>query len=66
MIEPLCTCGKRLKHKCCEESDHKSGKMCLSVFVDEQRLLEDSEYRDNWVKDEVKKSGEYFLKEIYK
>lgn len=27
--EPLCTCGKRPKHKCCEESEHGSGKMCL-------------------------------------
>ena len=29
MTEPLCTCGKRPKHKCCEESEHKVGKMCL-------------------------------------
>lgn len=29
MTEPLCTCGKRPKHKCCEESGHNSGKMCL-------------------------------------
>jgi len=29
MTEPLCTCGKRPKHKCCEENEHKSGKMCL-------------------------------------
>lgn len=29
MTESLCTCGKKPKHKCCEESEHKSGKMCL-------------------------------------
>lgn len=34
MTEPLCTCGKRPKHKCCEESEHKSGKMCLREFKD--------------------------------
>lgn len=28
MTEPLCTCGKRPKHKCCEESG-VGGKMCL-------------------------------------
>lgn len=66
MTEHLCTCGKRSKHKCCDESEHKIGKLCLSVFVDEQRLLKDSEYRDRGVKDEIKKSGEYFLEEIYK
>lgn len=66
MTEALCTCGKRPKHKCCEENEHKVGNMCLSVFVDEQRLLKDSEYRDRWVKDEIKKSGEYFTEEIYK
>lgn len=65
MTESLCTCGKRPKHKCCEESEHKSGKMCLSVFVDKQRLLKDSDYRNSWVKDEVRKSGEYFLEQIY-
>lgn len=29
MTDPLCTCGKRPKHKCCEENEHESGKMCL-------------------------------------
>lgn len=28
MTEPLCTCGKRPKHKCCDESG-VGGKMCL-------------------------------------
>lgn len=65
MTEPLCTCGKRPKHKCCEENEHKSGKMCLREFIDEQRLLKDSDYRNSWVKDEVRKSGEYFLEQIY-
>lgn len=32
MTEPLCTCGKRPKHKCCEEGEHKSGKMCLKEY----------------------------------
>lgn len=30
--EPLCTCGKRSKHKCCEESEHNSGKMYLKGY----------------------------------
>lgn len=34
MTEPLCTCGKRPKHKCCEENEHRSGKMCLKEFKD--------------------------------
>lgn len=32
MTESLCTCGKRPKHKCCEESEHNSGKMCLREY----------------------------------
>lgn len=32
MNEPLCTCGKRPKHKCCEESEDKSGRMCLKEY----------------------------------
>lgn len=32
MTEPLCTCGKRPKHKCCEENEHNSGKMCLKEY----------------------------------
>lgn len=32
MNVPLCTCGKRPKHKCCEESEHKSGKICLKEY----------------------------------
>lgn len=32
MTESLCTCGKRPKHKCCEEGEHKSGKMCLKEY----------------------------------
>lgn len=31
MTELLCTCGKRPKHKCCEESG-VGGKMCLKGF----------------------------------
>ena len=31
MTEPLCTCGKRPKHKCCEESG-VGGKMCLREY----------------------------------
>lgn len=31
MTEPLCTCGKRPKHKCCEESG-AGGKMCLKGY----------------------------------
>lgn len=31
MTEPLCTCGKRPKHKCCEESG-MGGKMCLKGY----------------------------------
>lgn len=29
MTESLCTCGKRPKHKCCEQSEYNNGKMCL-------------------------------------
>lgn len=64
MTHLLCTCDKRPKHKCCEESEHNSGKMCLREFIDEKRLLKDSDYRGSWVKDEVRKSGEYFLDQI--
>lgn len=32
MTESLCTCGKRPKHKCCEENEHKNGKMCLKGY----------------------------------
>lgn len=39
--------------------------MCLHEFIDQERLLKDSDYRDSWVKDEVRKSGEYFLEQIY-
>lgn len=31
MTEPLCTCGKRPKHKCCEEPG-VGGKMCLREY----------------------------------
>lgn len=31
MTELLCTCGKRPKHKCCEESG-VGGKMCLRGY----------------------------------
>lgn len=34
MTEPPCTCGKRPKHKCCEENEHKNGKMCLKEDKD--------------------------------
>jgi len=43
VTEPLCTCGKRPKHKCCEESEHKSGKMCLkhedNLFINFRETL---------------------------
>jgi len=32
MTKPLCTCGKRPRHKCCEENEHKIGKMCLKGY----------------------------------
>ena len=36
MTEPLCTCGKRPKHKCCEESE-VGGKMCLRELEEDLR-----------------------------
>ena len=56
MTEPLCTCGKRPKHKCCEESEHNSGKMCLKDLEEDLRQslfkkiaygISDSEISDN-------------------
>lgn len=43
MTEPLCTCGKRPKHKCCEESEHKSGKMCLKEDSTLQNFINSQE-----------------------
>lgn len=67
-----CSCGARDKSKCSKESGLESGKMCLkedniqSVCTDEQRLLTDPEYSKQWVEEEVRKSGKWFLEEIYK
>lgn len=67
-----CSCGARDKTKCSKENGLGCGKMCLkedntqSNCTDEQRLLSDPEYSKQWVGDEVKKSGEWFLEEIYK
>lgn len=48
MTEPLCTCGKRPKHKCCEESG-VGGKMCLKGYdaqpINLKGLSEATEYR---------------------
>ena len=43
MTEPLCTCGKRPKHKCCEESENKSGKMCLKEDTTIQDFINSQE-----------------------
>lgn len=62
MTEPLCTCGKRPKHKCCEESEHKSGKLCLKCDnkdFDELRERLWKEYPEEmtearaWVKEQI-------------
>lgn len=37
-----------------------------SFYTDEQRLLADPEYSKQWVEEEVRKSGQWFLEEIYK
>lgn len=55
MTEALCTCGKRPKHKCCEESE-VGGKMCLKDLEEDLRQslfkkiaygISDSEISDN-------------------
>lgn len=43
MTEILCTCGKRPKHKCCEESECKSGKMCLKEDTTIQGFINSQE-----------------------
>jgi len=43
MTEPLCTCGKRPKHKCCEENEHNSGKMCLKEDTTIQDFINSQE-----------------------
>ena len=56
MTEHLCTCGKRPKLKCCEESEHNGGKMCLKDLEEDLRQsffkklaygISDSEISDN-------------------
>lgn len=72
MTSDKCSCGARDKVKCSKENGLEGGKMCLkedsvqSVYTDEQRLLSDAEYSKQWAEDEVRKSGERFLEEIYK
>lgn len=73
MTSDKCSCGARGKVKCSKENGLGGGKMCLkpennieSVYTDEQRLLTDPDYSKQWVEDEVRKSGEWFIEEIYK
>lgn len=67
-----CSCGARDKVKCSKENGLGCGKMCLkedntqSIYTDEKRLIADPEYSKQWVEGEVRKSGEWFLEEIYK
>lgn len=67
-----CSCGARDRAKCSRESLSGGGKMCVkelkaqSEFTDEQRLLKDPEYSKQWVDEEVKKSRDWFMEEIYK
>ena len=67
-----CSCGARDRAKCSKESLTGLGKMCVkemkaqSVYIDEQRLLKDPEYSKQWVEEEVKRSGGWFMEEIYK
>ena len=35
MTEPLCTCGKRPKHKCCEENEQKVGRYVFVVNLNQ-------------------------------
>lgn len=49
MTETLCTCAKRPKHKCCEENEHGSGKMCLRELEVEAIFLDNSNI--NTIKD---------------
>ncbi len=72
VIPERCSCGARQKSKCVKENGFGGGKMCLkedniqSIHTDEQRLLIDPEYSKQWVEEEVRKSGQWFLEEIYK
>lgn len=56
MTEPLCTCGKRPKHKCSEESG-VGGKMCLRpmfdfpeeyIFPGRMRIITQEDILDEW------------------
>ena len=68
MTETLCTCGKRPKHKCCEESEHKSGKMCLKGHdaqpINLKGLSETTENRMSNVDKELKKLREELRVEL--
>lgn len=70
MTEPLCTCGKRPKHKCCEESEHKIGKMCLKEYdaqpINLQGVSEATEDRMSKVDRDIRQLREELEEELEK
>lgn len=53
MTEPLCACGKRPKHKCCEKSEQKVGKMCLKFYHKGGIYCKEQRPQSEWVIDPV-------------
>lgn len=70
MTEPLCTCAKRSKHKCCEENEHKSGKMCLKGYdaqpINLKGLSETTEDRMNKVDRDIRQLRKELEEELEK
>lgn len=70
MTEPLCTCGKRPKHKCCEENEHGSGKMCLkgydAQFINLKGLSEATEDRMSKVDRDIRQLRKEVEEELEK
>lgn len=69
MTEPLCTCGKRPKHKCSEESG-VGGKMCLKGYeaqpINLQGLSEATQDRMSKVDRDIRQLRKELEEEIKK
>ena len=70
MTESLCTCGKRPKHKCCDESG-VGGKMCLKGVLDAQPiqlkgLSEDTEDRMSKIDRDIRQLRKELEEELKK
>lgn len=70
MTNPLCTCGKRPKHKCCEEYEDNSGKMCLKGYdaqpINLKGLSEATEDRMGRVDRDIRKLRKELEEELEK